>query len=180
MSASTPTVTKIDDAALISIIRKVQRRLVFIAPGTTLNVAKAIQEQWQQLGSQSVNVILDVDPEVCRLGYGTLDALKLLQETATQLGVFVHHQPGIRIGLVIADDTTLIFAPIPLLIEAGPTSSPPDPASASLPIEVGSSQPNYPNAIRLDFVPPTVAKEVGLGDRGVLDQTVGQDSFPAT
>lgn len=31
-----------------------------------------------------MQVIIDVDPEVCRLGYGTLDALKTVREAAAK------------------------------------------------------------------------------------------------
>ena len=31
-------------------------------------------------------------------------------------------QPGVRIGVVISDDVTMLFAPVPMLIEAGSTT----------------------------------------------------------
>lgn len=206
MSTASPAVTQIDDAELISLIRATQHRLVFISPGMSDEVAKALCEQWQRIGAKAVNVILDVEPEVCRLGYGTLNALQALQDTATQLGTTVHHQPGIRIGMVIADDAMVVFAPVPLLVEAGSprplqgsisapsfiatgpsqpgaagaSQSPQDPTPDSSAVESSPSQSCRPNAIRLDFVPPAIAKEVGLGDGGVRDQTVGQNQVSAS
>jgi hypothetical protein len=73
MSASPPAVLKIDDDQLIGLVQKANRRLLIMAPGLTDRVAKAVCERWPGLGPQAVNVILDVDPEVCRLGYGTLE-----------------------------------------------------------------------------------------------------------
>jgi hypothetical protein len=66
------------------------------------------------------------------MGYGDVEALKLLHETAEQLGTKIHQQQGLRIAVVVTDETTAIFSPTPLLIEAG-------------------GQPGEkPNAIRLD------------------------------
>ena len=66
------------------------------------------------------------------MGYGDVAALKLLQDAAEQLRTKIHQQPGLRIGVVVTDETTAIFSPTPLLIEAG-------------------GQPGEkPNAIRLD------------------------------
>lgn len=52
---------------------------------------------------------------------------------------------------------TLIYAPTPLLIEAGPT------------------RPDTPNAILLGPVPPSVAAELGEGPRGLAERSVGLD-----
>jgi hypothetical protein len=65
---------------------------------------------------------LDHDPEVYRLGFGTEAALDRLRSAAEQNLFDLRVQYGVRIGVVIADDLTMIFAPVPLLIEAGSTS----------------------------------------------------------
>ena len=79
-----------------------------------------------------MQIILDADPEICRLGYGTVEALQLLHETASRLGGSLLHRPGIRICLLITDDITLVFSPTPLLVEGD------------------ASQFPRPNAIRFD------------------------------
>jgi hypothetical protein len=130
-----------------------------MAPGVSLAVAEAIESLWGRLGKDSGSVILDVDPEVYRLGYGTLEGLQRLQEAATRNGTLIcRHQEGVRIGLAISDDHTLIFTPTPLLIEAG------------------STRADHPNAIELFTVPESVARDVGLGPQGVQEQRVGLDS----
>lgn len=113
------SVTSLTDADLIGLVSCVHRRLVVIAPGVSLPVAKAVVETWRRLGSEAVQVVLDPDPEVCRMGYGDIAALKLLQETAEALSTSIHQQSGLRIGVVVTDETTAIFSPTPLLIEAG-------------------------------------------------------------
>lgn len=156
MTTST-TITNVDDAKLVATIDTARTRVLFLTPGVSDAVADALAHAWQRLGHERVNVILDVDPEVCRLGYGTLEALKTLRAAATQAGTLVCHQPGVRIGLLIADETTLIFSPTPLLIEAG------------------STQPNRPNAVQLGPPPQQLSDELGLGDETSRKRVVGLD-----
>ena len=96
---------------------------------------------WRGTGD---GVVMDVDAEVCRLGYGTLQGLELLQAAAAKVGGLVCHQPSIRICVVVCDDATLVFSPTPLLVEAG------------------SSRLDQPNGIRLGAPPPQLALDLGL------------------
>ena len=143
-----PSIVNADEKKLISLINGAQRRVVFVAPGVSEAVAWILAKKWVQLGPQAVQVVLDVDPEVCRLGYGTLEGLKLLRECAARLRTLVCHHPGIRIGLLITDDATLVYSPTPLLVEAG------------------SSHPERPNAIQLSNAPAEVLRDMGLGEGG--------------
>jgi hypothetical protein len=163
------TFTVATDAGLIELIRRATNRLVVVAPGLKMPVAEAIVETVQRRGSSlRVVVILDTDPEVCRLGYGEIDALALLAEVLKKAGQPVQTQPGLRIGLIVSDEEMLIFSPTPLLIEAG------------------SKVEEKPNAIRLEAPPasevvracgvatpgaPTPAK-VELGGKVVTDAQV--------
>ena len=93
-----------------------------------------------------MQVVLDPDPEVCRLGLGDLAALQILQEAAKRVGGQIHQQPGLRLGIIVTDETTTIYSPTPRLIEAG-------------------GQPGERlNAIRLDTpildAPPTSASDL--------------------
>lgn len=155
------SICKISDEDLISAVETAKDRLLFMAPGLSLKLAETISQRWLTLEPEQVNVILDVDPEVYRLGYGEIEALELLEQRARQVGTLVCHQPGIRIGLLIADSTIIIFSPTPLLIEAG------------------STQPTHPNAIRLENLPSNVAREVGLGKKGIEDQIIGLAKAPS-
>ena len=111
--------TNVDDTVLIACLRNAQHRVAFVAPGITEPVAKELLSCVSRMGADSVNVVLDVDPEVCRLGYGDIKGLELIKNDGQGLGLMPCHQPGIRLGLLIADDRTLIYSPTPLLIEAG-------------------------------------------------------------
>src|SRR5688500_18332811 len=113
----------ISEADVIAAIRGASERVVFLAPGISTDTAVALISTWKHLGPEAVTVILDIDPEVVRLGYGTVEGLEILQEAAAALGQAVCHQPGVRICVVVADETSLIFTPTPLLIEAGSTQA---------------------------------------------------------
>lgn len=138
------SLTNANESHLVDLLQRARRRLVLVAPGVSETVATAFASAWDRLGPGAVQVVLDVDADVCRMGYGTIDGLKLLQEKAQALGETVGHQPGIRIGLLVSDDATLVFSPTPLLIEEG------------------SKQADRPNAILLQSVPDAVAADLGI------------------
>jgi len=152
-----PSITNVNDNKLIEAIHKARHRLIFLAPGVNQDIAAALTDAWKRLSTEAVSVILDVDPEVCRLGYGTLDGLKTLRDAASRMGALVCHQPGVRLGLLVSDDTTFVYSPTPLLIEAG------------------SKQSTQPNAIILDALPKHVARDIGLGDIPNLERVIGLD-----
>jgi len=161
MSTELAAVTNVDDKILIEFIKSAGKRLIFMTPGMSKEVAEAFCSKWQALGAQAATVIIDADPEVCRLGYGTVDALSLLYTKAKDIGSAVHQQPGIRIALLAADEKTIIYSPPPLLIEAGKTFD------------------TQPNAIVLDCTPPAVAAAIGVGEKGKEEQKIGLDKVKA-
>jgi hypothetical protein len=112
-------VVSLRDVELEAQISCARRRLVVIAPGLSESVAKTIVKKWKELGHDAVQIVLDPDPEVCRLGLGDLAALQILQETAERLGGRIQQQPGLRVGIVVTDETTTVYSPTPRLIEAG-------------------------------------------------------------
>ncbi len=163
MSFESSTVTTVNDVGLISFLRTARSRVFFMSPGVSLDVGKAIGEIWASLGLHAVSVVVDADPEVYRLGYGTIEGLEYLQQAAEQSHAVLCHQPGVRIGLVIADEAVLVFAPIPELIEAG------------------TKQEIHPNAIQIGSLPDDMAKSTGLCEHGLAERTVGMDAIsPST
>ncbi|MDH5668804.1 MAG: hypothetical protein OEY86_12400 [Nitrospira sp.] len=156
------SITNIDDERLIEWINQGTRRIFFLAPGVSGRVANAIADAWKRLGSDAVTVILDIDPEVCRLGYGTMEGLKTVKIASHQWGTGLCHQSGVRIGLLIVDEISIVFSPTPLLVEAG------------------STQPERPNAIYLGEVPKSVAVAAGLGANPHRDREIGLDLVSTT
>jgi len=142
---SQKTFTNIDDDALVERISRATQRVVFVAPGLREKVAEALGEALMRLPGR-VTVVLDVDAEVCRLGYGDEKGLEAIQCATERAGTGVFQQPGVRIGLLIVDSDTIVYSPVPLLIEAG------------------STQPEKPNAIVLPAnVLPSLEAACGLG-----------------
>jgi hypothetical protein len=118
-SSESYAVVSLPDIELEAQIRCARRRLVVVAPGLSESVARAVVDQWRRLGPNAVQVVLDLDPEVCRLGLGDLAALQQLQEAAEQMGLRIHQQQGLRVGVIVTDETTTVYSPTPRLIEAG-------------------------------------------------------------
>lgn len=154
------TFTSVDDHVLQEVIAQARHRLVFIAPGIRPPVAEGLARAMTTVPKDAIHLVLDVDAEVCRLGYGDKDfkGLELLQSAAARHGLTVNHHPGVRIGLLIADETTLIYSPTPLLIEAE------------------SKQPDKPNAIMLrNELPAQLANACAVGGEGFATLEVGKD-----
>lgn len=134
------------DDLIASVVLRASGRLVVVAPAVSCVVGDAICRRLRTLSAEAVTLVLDSDPEVYRLGYGQLEALEGLQRTAAEHGCTIRRQPGVRIGVVIADDQTLIYVPTAGLVEAGPNTH-------------GAA-----NAIRLQHAPRTMEMDLGLAD----------------
>lgn len=99
---------------LAAIILQAKTRLLYAAPGAAMEIAGALVTKFRDLGQPYCTLILDVDPEVCRLGYGAPEALEVLREAA----VPIRQESGLRTGILIVDGHGWMFSPIPLLIES--------------------------------------------------------------
>jgi len=119
---SAPSIKSVDDQAMIRLVETARERLVYVAPGVSEQMSRALATAWCRLGDRMA-VVLDADPGCCRLGYGTEAGLKALHEAAAGLGAVVAHQPHLRIGVIITEHETMIFTPSPLLIEGGAHSN---------------------------------------------------------
>lgn len=107
------------EVSILGQINCARKRLLVVAPGVTEDVARAIASKWIELGRDAVRIVLDPDPDNCRLGYGDLSALQLLHAAAAERGTTILEQSGIRIGIVVTDETTTVYAPTPRLVESG-------------------------------------------------------------
>jgi hypothetical protein len=158
------TFTNVDDKVLCEVIAQARQRLVFVAPGIRPPVAEALAAAMKDVPTSAIHLVLDVDAEVCRLGYGDKDfkGMEILQVAAAGHGLTVNHHPGIRIGLLIADDTTLIYSPTPESIETE------------------SRQPEKPNAIILrKELPAQLANACAVGGEGFATLEVGINRIDA-
>jgi hypothetical protein len=163
-----PALQSITDDSLIEAIDRATQRVVMIGPGVWPPLAQAIAKAWQRLGPKNVTVILDVDPEICRMGYGSLEGLEVLQKAAAAASERLGGEPGVRICVVIADDQTFVFSPTPRQLEAPPGQSP----TASTPQP--QAQPKA-NGIVLTKPPSALEADLGSGADGVTSRTLGLD-----
>ncbi|MEF8710779.1 MAG: hypothetical protein V5B38_18850 [Candidatus Accumulibacter propinquus] len=108
----------IQDVDLIRSIAGATNRLVFVAPGVSATVAKALEICLARHRGPQIMIVLDADEETCRLGYCDAPSLDALSIAATRVGIALRRQRGIRIGLLMADDEILVWTPTPQMFEA--------------------------------------------------------------
>jgi hypothetical protein len=114
------TFCEVNDAALIDLIDKANNRIVLITPGVTLPVVNALCQLFDKVEKIAITVVIDPDEDVCRLGYGDADGLKHLYDFSQKTGFALMSQPGLRLGILLVDDLTLIWSPTPRSVEAAP------------------------------------------------------------
>ena len=102
---------------VIEQIQQARESIRFVGPGLQKASAAALANQWIKLGPEAVEVILDADPELCRLGFCDGESLRILFDTASQLGASVVHQSGIRLCVLQIDGVRIVYAPTPRLVE---------------------------------------------------------------
>ena len=121
-SAVTRTFTTATDENLIALVEGARHRLAIIAPALTTPVAQALAARMADLPGLSLTVILDADAEVYRMGYGDPMALEIIRKASDEAMFDLREQPGVRIGVVISDDRTMVYAPVSRNVEAGSTT----------------------------------------------------------
>lgn len=89
-----------------------------------------------------ITVILDADEDVCRIGFGEIEALQKVSELARQECFFLRSQPGLRVGVLLADDQTLVWSPTPRSVEAPPSSGPEGSPKSDLFHQATATAPN--------------------------------------
>jgi hypothetical protein len=162
-----PAIETITNERLIEAIDRANTRVVVIAPGVWPPLATSIASAWQRLGPGRVTVILDFDPEMCRLGYGHIKGLEILQKAASAIGETLAEEPGIRICVVIVDEETFVFSPTPRLIESPPGIGPD---------LITAIQPKA-NGIVLSKPPATLERDLGSGNEGESTRTLGVETL---
>jgi len=94
-------------------IRRANRRVVYISPGIWLPVAESLIEYKENNTEAALEIILDSDPQIFRLGYGNYEAIVALKNA----NIAIRKCSGIRVGLLITDEKAWFFTPTPRLVE---------------------------------------------------------------
>lgn len=150
---------------LAEMVQKAKKQLIYAAPGMQLNLAKSIAEASRNNKELQIQVIVDPDPEVCRLGYGEIDSLQLLMDSGFKLKKTI----GLRIGVIIIDEKAIIFTPTPLLIETSPKASAPNaiqitPSQAKMLVESMSPAVQVSPSSTVKPEPEIGRSELGIAD----------------
>lgn len=143
----------IDDARLVEMISASTEQVAYVAPGVSEEVAVALVDAVRRLPEGRVSLVLDADPEICRMGYGTAGGLRRLRDEAKANGVLVGSQTGLRIGVLVSDSRLVVYSPTPLLLEERP-------ASADSPNALELSLPPLPNKRGEPQAPPSLGSGV--------------------
>lgn len=109
----------LDSKALITAINGAKRRVVLAAPGVWEPVADALVIANKRLDAGSVKVVLDARAHTARLGFGEFVAIDKLRKA----GVEVRNHTGLRIGILICDNTGWSFAMPAALVEDYPAAN---------------------------------------------------------
>ena len=101
---------------IVEIINDAQTTICYAGPGIQTETSKAMIEAANRLGREMVMVWIDFSDSVFRMGYGEIEAVKLLRTA----GIEVRHAPDLRSALIIVDNEGYTFTPTPLYLEAEP------------------------------------------------------------
>lgn len=145
MATPNRVVVALNEESLTERIVRANERVCFVAPGLYDWVAEALLEVGERIGWGRVHVVVDPDPYVVQVGYGTEEALKRICAS----GAVVRKAGRLRLGLVITDDRAAIFTPIALNIEEFPKHE-----SSPNAVELSVEEANR----ILDAVAPTVVE----------------------
>lgn len=104
---------------MAAMIVKAEEFVCYLSPGVQNDVAMAITTAITTIGSESVVVCVDFDESVMRMCYGTIEAIRMLQDN----GEAVTNSPGLRTSLLIVDGEGYSITPTPLYLEAEKSGS---------------------------------------------------------
>lgn len=110
----------INSEVLCEIIAQTKKSLCYAAPGIQKIPAAEIVTLSKNIGPELISVFLDIDENVLRMGYGTLEAINLLRDS----GITIQHISGLRNGLIVSDDIGFSYTPTALFLEKEQTEAP--------------------------------------------------------
>jgi len=123
-----------NDLTLLELVRSAKHSLSFAGPGMSLTMAKLILELAEQHPAMTIEIMIDLNAEVCRLGFGSLEAVQILRAFSELRPDALKSQRGLRLCVLSVDSQTLVYPASPQLVEA-----PPD-ALASQPIALAIAE----------------------------------------
>lgn len=110
--------TFVNSTRIKKILDTASERVVLVTPGLIGDVAVGLIHCSQRIELDKIIVIVDNSSQAMRNGYGNIEAIEELNLHK----IIVRNQPNLRIGLLIVDDFSIIFNPLPQIVEAEPDS----------------------------------------------------------
>ena len=101
-------------AKMAELIERAEQRVCFVGPGLQKAPALAMEAVASQIGPHRLAVSVDFNERVFRLGWGDVDAVKILRDA----GIRVGDSRGLRSGLLIVDDAGFSYTPNAYLLES--------------------------------------------------------------
>lgn len=120
------------EGSLIELIQRATESITYVGPGMTVAIARAIDAGRARHPDLDIQVTLDLDPQVCRLGYSELDAIEIIEGMASLRPGLLTQRTGIRLCVLTVDGQTTVFPPVPRLVESADHM--PDIGAASVPV----------------------------------------------
>lgn len=116
----------IQDDEVVQVISCAEKRVIYVAPGVSSAVTNALEKCIEGGNVKKITIVLDADEDSCRLGYCDAKSLERLVALAAKRNIPIRRHPGLRLGLLMADDAVLIWSPTPLMFEAPRTAAEPN------------------------------------------------------
>ena len=110
----TTVVDSMSSRKMAGLIRRAKTRVVVAAPALHDEAAQALVEFSKGNDGANVEVVIDCDDEVLRLGYGDMKSITRLNNA----GIPLRQSTGLRVGVLIVDDEGWLFAPTALYVQA--------------------------------------------------------------
>jgi hypothetical protein len=105
------------DCTILGYLARAKESIRFVCPGFSKVVAQCLTERWKALGANAVEIVLDADSDLCRLGFCDGESLEIVMDTASLLQTSVYRQDGLRLCVLEIDGERIVFAPTPRLVE---------------------------------------------------------------
>ncbi|RLJ21979.1 hypothetical protein DJ031_01750 [bacterium endosymbiont of Escarpia laminata] len=99
---------------IAELIRTAEGSVCYAGPGIQKGPALAMPEVSRRIGPELLTVSLDFDENVMRMGYGDVEAVRMLRDA----GIAINNAAGLRSALIIVDGEGYTFTPTPLYLEA--------------------------------------------------------------
>ena len=81
------TFMALSSSKLAEMIENARNRVAVVSPSIHKDVGLALRDATFRLGAANVDLVVDLDEKVFRLGYGAIDAIKLLKGNDIKIGI---------------------------------------------------------------------------------------------